>query len=937
MATSVRVRRPRPFRRLKSLVSHGRSRLVMTGVVALGLTAAILIPGVNDAYPTTRVVEESGLAWVTSDQIGSLTLLDGVAGQPVVNIPVASNDGDSLLSEQAGTAGFALDQSTGRLTRIDGATYTPTAATEPPAASGDALQLLAGTEAVYVVDGRQGTVTVYSVASLRRAAVLPLARGSSGYSAVVDSAGRLWVLDHASGQLTGFSGATTLHAASAFTPGWATLVLAAGEPVVVDSATHRAYLIGPDGSVRASLALSPGSGTETQYSGTAGEQALLATDSSLGTYQICGFSTGTCGGPLHAGFSGDALGPAVTIGRRAFVPDYPKGIVWVLDLSGTTPPVHTATLTTAGPFNLFSQGGLVFYNDPRTSQAGTIAADGVPQPIVKYSTPAPVSGKSPAAHTSSPRPVATATPTHTPKPLSTATASPRPPTPSPSATVSTPAPKPTPTVRYSTPSPKPSGTHSGTPPPKPNPSGSPTPTPSPTKSGGNAAYCQSESSSSSISGQGGIPLSNADETSGDQPQVPQGNPSDGPPQTSVQPQTSEPENTGGDSSGAQTAASGREKREWGPGRIAIVGAILTGIPAAVIAGIFGLIQETNSSLPPSSSETTSLASPTSAITPQTSPAGTPQSVRPAFTLPDPNGRGVYGVAFTSDDSIVTGDLNGSAYLWNVTKGSVTSTFPDSNGQGIFGVAANPGGTLMAADTLSANYQKGSIVLWNTSTEKPTTDLTISGDAGFGNPPAFSPFGDTVAAASANGSIYLWNTTTGKPVGKPLTDPGSQIDYGIAFSPTTGFLAAADHNGTAYLWNTETGDVAQTFSDPDSQGVAGVAFNSDGSILATGDDNGNVYLWNVATGTLITTLPGPKGGTTQSIAFSPSGGIVAASSDGNGRYETCVWNLTGKLLATLQDPNSAGVTRIAFSPDGSMLAVGDENTNTYIWKMNEIGS
>jgi WD40 repeat protein len=313
----------------------------------------------------------------------------------------------------------------------------------------------------------------------------------------------------------------------------------------------------------------------------------------------------------------------------------------------------------------------------------------------------------------------------------------------------------------------------------------------------------------------------------------------------------------------------------------------------------------------------------------------PIPASPAYTLTDPGGTGVYGVAFTRNGTLASGDLNGSVYLWNVTKDKVTGTFPDSNGQGIFGIAISPNGKTLAADTLNdLTYGKGAVVLWDPPAVKPVATLTAPDGQGFGNPPALSPDDATVAAANADGSIYLWDTTTGKPAGKPLTDPGTGVDYGIAFSPATGFLAAADHNGTAYLWNTKQSRIAATFQDPDGRGVNAVAFSPDGSILATGDLNGNIYLWNAATGSKMGTLHGPKGVPIQGIAFSPRRGIVAATSNNSTdhRYVTCIWSLTRGALATFTDPNSAGATRVAFSPDGSLLAVGDENAHTYIWNM-----
>ena len=905
------------MRRLRPLLPPRRGGVAVAGVAAVALVGGLVLAGEHETYPRTRLVESTGLAWVASDQIGSLTLLDGVSGQPVADVAVldaaaAQTGRDLLLAGQNGASGYALDQATGRLTRVDGSSYTPLPAPGPPAVigtgsgTGTGVQLFVGTNAAFVVDGDGDTVSTYDPATLRPttasrtfAAAGPSSAhtgigpgagddAGTGYAAVLDSAGRLWVLDQATGRLSWFSGSAQGRAAETFPPGAAQLTVAGGEPVVVDTTHDSATLISPGGSADSRVDLGSdgrGSGVAVTGSGTpatgsSAAPAVLITNTAQGTYQSCDLDLDTCDAPRHAAFGADTLGAAVTALGRVFVPDYSTGTVWVLDPGGTTAAVHTGVLAGPGPFDLFYRDGLVFYNDPHDSRAGTLDADGTAKPIVKYSA-ATASGTANAATASG---TATAT--------GTAAAAP--------ATGST---RPTLTAAAPTLSPsRPNATGAG-------PEGTPSPSPDPTGSRGPAPSCSS-ATSPSVYDQEGTLMSDNDQS------VKDGRP----------------------------PGEKKEKRPgWDPTARATV-------LAAVITGVFGLaavlitISVTSNS--PAPAPTAAGGSGTPAATKAavataplpTSAANFPKA--PMYDQQDPGGTGVYGVVFTSNNTLATGDLNGFGYLW--TLGSSQSTFrlSDPGGQAIFGLAYDPNHDLLAANTTNApQYKTGSVVLWNTSTDKYVATLTNKGTQGVGSPAAFSPDGKTLASSDANGGIYLWNTTTDNPTPITLPAQSSEPNYEVAFSPTgSNLLAAANGDGYTYLWNTAKPQVVNALPDPSGKAVVAVAFNAKGTILATGGAGGNVDLWNASTGAHEATLPGLAGGTVQSVAFSPRAQIVAATIDDDSTktYEFCIWNTQGTLLATRVDAESIGATKLTFSPNGNELAVADENDSTYIWDVSGIG-
>jgi serine/threonine protein kinase len=310
-----------------------------------------------------------------------------------------------------------------------------------------------------------------------------------------------------------------------------------------------------------------------------------------------------------------------------------------------------------------------------------------------------------------------------------------------------------------------------------------------------------------------------------------------------------------------------------------------------------------------------------------SPVG-PPPVQPDATLHDPRAKVIYGVVFSSDTALATGDSNGNLYLWSVT-GTLNATLHDPGSQGVLGVALRPKG-----DAIAAADNNGSSYVWNMATHGLTTTLTDPGGKA-AVAVAFSPNGNSIATADDNGTTYLWNVATGE-ITATLADPGSKGVFDVAFSPNGNSIATADDNGTTYLWNAAPGKRLFTFKDPGSKGIFGTAFSPNGGLLATSDYTGSLYLWNTATGKIVSRLqaPGSIGGGGVP-AFSPNGGFLAVP---NGDGSIYVWDVaTGQLIGTLKDPKSKGVDAVAFSPDGSFLATGDTNGSTYLWDMSWLGS
>ena len=297
-----------------------------------------------------------------------------------------------------------------------------------------------------------------------------------------------------------------------------------------------------------------------------------------------------------------------------------------------------------------------------------------------------------------------------------------------------------------------------------------------------------------------------------------------------------------------------------------------------------------------------------------------------FADPGTGNQHVNSVALSPDGrTLVTGDADGNAYLWEAGTGQQTSALPGNSSAKVFAVAFSPDGRMAA--TGDGN---GTTYLWRTATGRLIDTIRDPGGEAV-NSVAFSPHGQTLATGDKNGSTYLWDISRGghtATLASTLTDPAGAGIWALAFSPDGTTLATGDFHGSTYLWNAEAaaGSPGAPFTVPGGQYVTAVAFSADGETLATGNFDGSTYIWNISDGTHIV-IPEPD--TVWAVAFSRSGMLAIGDKDGT----TYLWDIaTSRQTATLTDPGSQGVGAVAFSADGKTLAAGDSNGSTYLWKV-----
>jgi serine/threonine protein kinase len=285
---------------------------------------------------------------------------------------------------------------------------------------------------------------------------------------------------------------------------------------------------------------------------------------------------------------------------------------------------------------------------------------------------------------------------------------------------------------------------------------------------------------------------------------------------------------------------------------------------------------------------------------------------------------VLSVAISPDgQTLATGDLYHSTFLWNAGSGQLISTLTDPGfSQGVSAVAFSPDGRTLATGDLA-----GGTFLWDVATGQRTATLFDHNQQV--KAVAFSPDGTILATGDGYSTIYLWQISTRRRIAT-FTDPTSQSEIAaVAFSPDGRILAASDNDGSTYLWDLATGQRIATLTDPGSKGIAALTFSPDGTTLATGDYNSGTYLWDVETGQRTATITSP-GATVWAVAFSPDLRLMAIS---NSRDQLQLWLVgTRKLIATMSDPDASPLQSVAFSQDDHTIIAGDASGSSHLWKL-----
>jgi WD40 repeat protein len=256
------------------------------------------------------------------------------------------------------------------------------------------------------------------------------------------------------------------------------------------------------------------------------------------------------------------------------------------------------------------------------------------------------------------------------------------------------------------------------------------------------------------------------------------------------------------------------------------------------------------------------------------------------------------------------------YLWRMFHGELLSL--PGNGQFTSSVHFSRDGKQMLA---IAGYGDSGARVWDLTTNKPLTEITLSQHKRAFRVGNLGPDGSTLALGDQGGDVTLWDAGTGKlirVVGK-LTGPVAAI----AFAPDGKQLLAANGDGV-HIWDLGNG---QERSVPENA-ILAAAFSPDGKRLLALKKNRALFvsdsrqqhlmtLWDLGSGKEERDL-----GPAQSWAFSPDGKLLAVGGwdEHLARQLRVIEVESGRVVLATESVLGGD---LAFSPDGKLLAAGSQ--------------
>ena len=290
------------------------------------------------------------------------------------------------------------------------------------------------------------------------------------------------------------------------------------------------------------------------------------------------------------------------------------------------------------------------------------------------------------------------------------------------------------------------------------------------------------------------------------------------------------------------------------------------------------------------------------------------------------------LAFSADGRWLAADGNDhKIYIWDVSAASKVHTLAGHEGR-ITGLAFRSNDELISAS------EDGTVRLWNVTEEREIRRYRAGLDQVTSI--ALSPDEQQVVLGVTDGTLRLWEIDSGllRRIFRGHVDVVLSVD----FSSDGEQIASGSDDNTVRLWDVSSGTLVETFVGHEER-VWSVAMHPDGDLIASGSWDGTVRLWNhvpaaetadedESSNLPLATYDRPV----LSVAFSPDARLLAVGLANSERDNSVkFWDVAGQDVTRYQELRSFDAKSkhdLAFSPEGKLFATtGGDNAAIRVWR------
>jgi len=330
------------------------------------------------------------------------------------------------------------------------------------------------------------------------------------------------------------------------------------------------------------------------------------------------------------------------------------------------------------------------------------------------------------------------------------------------------------------------------------------------------------------------------------------------------------------------------------------------------------IDDTPQALPTETPITFPTDVPTPTIAPNAITLGTATQLTPVFVTEDIHRGAVYGVAISSDGSLVaSASADSRVRLFEVPSGSLLYTM-ERHEDAANVVAFSPDGLVLVSGGADRTLQfwdpaSGERITGVRTPSEPAQIEFFPGENRFAYAGFFSGVGE-VRTVPDGTSLYL------------LEGHNTRL-RSVAVDPTGIWVATGDRDGKTVLHGAHSGNTAFVLSSTGGE-ILSLAFSRDGDILAVGGSSGIIELWDVARQQIVTSWVAHSNGARSMVYTIDNKVLITAGTDGAIR----LWNVsTGERLASYTQHGNT-VNSISLSEDGTLLVSGGNDARVILWEV-----